>query len=920
MRLNILFLSLLFSVGNFNALAQPTSDFSMSASSGCVNTVVSFTSLATGDVVEWAWDFGDGETSDEINPSHVFSSGGSHTVTLTVIDAGGLTDDRSRTYTVRPPVAEYSFTPHIGCDLPLTVFFTDESYFPDTWNWNFGDGGTSTAQNPIHTYISGGVFHVVLTVSDTNTGCVSSFTDSVTISDLTAEIGGPVSYFGCGPLTAGFENASTNLGAGIITDYLWDFGDGGTSDLSDPTHVYDEPGTYTVSLTVTNSVGCSKTDVNTAYVQVIGPSPAFSADFTAAECTDLTVNFTDESTSGAPITSWAWDFGDGGTSDVPSPIHTYTDYGSYTVSLTINDLDGCSRTFVQNDYILIEDLVNPVFDFCPGDQTESLSVDCNFVLPDYTLLAAVSDNCTDPLVIVQSPVPGTTITANQLITLDIADEAGNPGICSFMVYLIDDINPTIICPPDQNVSFDSDCEYTLLDYTGMAIANDNCLAPVVTQSPIAGTVITATQTITLTATDTAGNTATCNFDVIPVDDIAPTITCPAAITVNNDLGICGAIVTYGTPVGWDNCTPITTQTAGLVSGAEFPVGTTTNTFEVVDGVGLTATCSFDVTVIDVELPTITCPDAISQNNDLGECGAVVSFSDPLFADNCLGAIFSQTSGLTSGVLYPIGTTTNSYEIVDASGNLATCFFDVTITDTEAPTIVCPDNIQTCASIVSFGDPVVSDNCTVESFLMLSGLASGSEFPLGITTNTYQVTDASGNTATCEMTVERFEVPTVDAGSNQTINAGFPVQLDATVSHTVSYNWSPPNGLSDPTLEDPLCNPEMTILYTLTVITENGCEASDDVLISVNLEIEINNFLSPNGDGKNDRWEIKGNYLLDACQIKIVDSWGNLVYESQGYDNNWDGTVQGENLPQGNFYYIIDCGDGNPLTGSITLIR
>ena len=89
---------------------------------------------------------------------------------------------------------------------------------------------------------------------------------------------------------------------------------------------------------------------------------------------------------------------------------------------------------------------------------------------------------------------------------------------------------------------------------------------------------------------------------------------------------------------------------------------------------------------------------------------------------------------------------------------------------------------------------------------------------------------------------------------------------------------------------------------------------------MSLEIEINNFISPNGDNKNDTWQIKGHYLLGNCSVKIIDSWGHLIYENQGYDNMWDGTHEGRELQAGNYYYIIDCSDGQPETGSITLIR
>ena len=127
----------------------------------------------------------------------------------------------------------------------------------------------------------------------------------------------------------------------------------------------------------------------------------------------------------------------------------------------------------------------------------------------------------------------------------------------------------------------------------------------------------------------------------------PAITCPADITTSNDTGDCSAVVTYTTPVGTDNCTGVTTtQTAGLPSGSTFPVGTTTNTFEVTDAAGNTATCSFDVTVNDTEDPAITCPADITTSNDPGDCSAVVTYTTPVGTDNCTGAYY-YSNGWTS---------------------------------------------------------------------------------------------------------------------------------------------------------------------------------------------------------------------------------------------------------------------------------
>src|SRR5690606_24483021 len=129
-----------------------------------------------------------------------------------------------------------------------------------------------------------------------------------------------------------------------------------------------------------------------------------------------------------------------------------------------------------------------------------------------------------------------------------------------------------------------------------------------------------------------------------------------------------------------------------------------------------AQCSFDVTVNDSELPTIACPANITAANDPGVCGATVNYVTPVGADNCPGAVTAMIAGQASGTVFPIGTTTVTYEVTDASGNTAQCSFDVTVNVSELPTIACPANITVandpgvCGATVNYVTPVGADNC------------------------------------------------------------------------------------------------------------------------------------------------------------------------------------------------------------------
>jgi len=294
------------------------------------------------------------------------------------------------------------------------------------------------------------------------------------------------------------------------------------------------------------------------------------------------------------------------------------------------------------------------------------------------------------------------------------------------------------------------------------------------------------------------------------------------------------IITYGGAV-------TTTQTAGLPSGATYPVGTTTNTFVVSNGVQ-TATCSFNVTVIDAENPVINCPTNITVNNDPGMCSAVVNYTTPVGTDNCPGVSTALTTGLASGSTFPVGTTTITYTATDGSNNTGSCTFTVTVNDTEAPTITCPSNVTSCNPLVNGIAPTFSDNCPGATVTYtLAGAttgngnndASGTNFNVGVTTVTYTVTDANGNTNNCSFTVTINPIPTMTAPANITVCNGDLIPASNFVSNPTgaTFSWTNSNtavGLAaSGTGNTPAFNATNTgttpITSTITVTpTLNGC--------------------------------------------------------------------------------------------------
>jgi len=354
--------------------------------------------------------------------------------------------------------------------------------------------------------------------------------------------------------------------------------------------------------------------------------------------------------------------------------------------------------------------------------------------------------------------------------------------------------PTITCPADlTDVPTDLGQCYATGVALGTPTFTANCgLASLTNNAPAQfpkGMTI-----VTWTVTDLLGNTATCAQNVTVKDHENPTISCPGSIIRSNDLGNCSAVVTYTAPVGTDNCPGATTaQIAGLASGSAFPVGVTTNSFEVTDAAGNKASCSFTVTVNDTELPQITCPGPIVKSNDAGYCSAVVNYTAPVGTDNCPGATTAQIAGLASGSAFPVGVTTNSFEVTDAAGNKASCSFTVTVNDTELPSITCPTTVTDvtdageCYATMVIGDlgtPTTDDNCGVQStsnnFAALFPLG---QVPFGQHNITWTVTDINGNSSSCTQIINVNSVTTITIVAVSPTSQQYSDQVTFTASIT-----------------------------------------------------------------------------------------------------------------------------------------
>jgi PKD repeat protein len=276
------------------------------------------TSIGQGNAA-YSWDFGDGSASTAASPSHTYALAGNYTVCLVVTTpCGGDSICQTVEIFCNPPVAAF-----LQSDTLLTAQFTNTgtSQASATYHWDFGDGNTSTAANPSHTYAASGTYTVCLVVtsicgSDTTCQPVEIICDAPTVA------------FAYSAQLRDVQFTGTVTGPGPLT-YSWTFGDGVTSSLANPFHTYAQPGVYWVCLVATGYCG---PDTLCDSVHVVCPpltaAIGSAGNFPVIQFTDLSI--------GSPY-AWAWDYGDGNTSTLQNPTHAYPSPGTYQVCLTVTD-------------------------------------------------------------------------------------------------------------------------------------------------------------------------------------------------------------------------------------------------------------------------------------------------------------------------------------------------------------------------------------------------------------------------------------------------------------------------------------------------------------------------------------------------------------------------------------------------------
>lgn len=449
------------------------------------------------------------------------SNTGANTVTLTVTDDSGLTDSCTATVTVIDDTAPNAVCQDITIQLDASGAATITASDIDNGSSDNCSIATMTLDNSSFDCSDVGTNTVVLTVTDPS-GNSTTCSAVVTVEDILApnaicqNVTIQLDASGNGSITTGDIDNGSNDNCGIASITL----DNTSFDCSNV-------GNNTVTLTVTDVNGNQSTCTATVTVEDnVAPN---------AICQDLTIQLDASGTTSISATDI--DNGSNDNCGVASLSLDVTSFdcsnvGNNIVTLSVTDDNGNISTCTAT--VTVEDTTDPTLT-CPADITVDNDPGvCNAFVS--IAVPANSDNCGIQSLTNDytgtSDASGTYPVGTTTVIWTLTDDNGNSVQCSMTVTVEDNENPTITCLGDQNVSLDSGCGYTLPDYTTMVTVNDNCTAsPTVTQSIPAGTVITGPTAVTITVTDAVGNSNQCTINVIPVDDTAPTITCPPDINV-----------------------------------------------------------------------------------------------------------------------------------------------------------------------------------------------------------------------------------------------------------------------------------------------------------------------------------------------------------------------------------------------------
>jgi hypothetical protein len=575
------------------------------------------------------------------------------------------------------------------------------------------------------------------------------------------------------------------------------------------------------------------------------------------------------------------------SSSLSKSAFTCADLGANTVTVTATDVNGNTRTRTVT--------VTVVDNTAPAVVTKAATLYLNASGTATLAAAAVNNSTTDNCGGLTYSLSKSTFNCSNIgantVTLTATDASGNAGSATAVVTVLDTVKPVLTVASDTIVSYVSGNQCSkVVNVTGVS-ATDNCAASL-TYSPANGSVFTVgTTPVLVTASDASGNSRAKTMYVVVRDTIKPVIAgVPVTATITPVAGACSANVSWASPAAFDNCTAVLTSSAQ--SGSVFAVGTHTVTWTATDASGNVRTASLTFTVADVQAPQFTAvPSTITRYATASQCTATVSWPAITATDNCSTAPTITTS-IASGSVFGLGTTAVTATAMDAAGNTITASFNVVVLDTIKPVWTSvPQNVVSgsCAATVSFVAPTATDNCSGVTVVQTAGLPTGSVFPIGVTTNTFVATDASGNSRTTSFTVT-VQGSTFTYTPAQSTYCAVDMVVDLMPVGATNLSFSGP-GVSGVSSFNPINAGVGNHVITYTYVDALGCQTVGTFVLTV--------YATPT------KPVIQ---RMTSTTLKVVDTYASYQWRRNGI--NIAGATQQTYTVTSSGVYSVVVGNGN----------
>lgn len=800
-----------------------------------------------------------------------------------------------------------------------TIIFTDQSSANDTpitkWYWNFGDSTTEvrTSAAPFeHIYSREGDYPVTLSVENEK-GCISQPTLAYIIHIYSSpEAQFVVSSPTCEKQPITFTDRSV-ANEGAIISWMWDFGDGKSliaSDNSAVLHTYDTAGTYPVTLKVITDTGCESLLFSSS-VQVRSlpkvdfevPDVCLSDAF--AQFKDLTT--IDDGTQGD--FTYLWNFGDPGSGSLnistqKDPRHKYVRSDVYTATLTVTSKYGCSVTiskiFTVNGTTPRADFIVKNSDKLCSNQPVEFKDTSKVDFGAITRIEWYYDFANNPGAVIVDESPGSRNGGEKTYSHSYPAFT-TPATKNYRVRMVaysgstcvdDEIKTiTVLAVPDVNFDIPDGCL-------------ENGTATFTDKSSIAGTIDSFTYLWDFGDVNATAQNPNVSTSIAPSHTYSAAGTYHVSLTVTASNGCSETLVK-----------PFVVS--GSVPKPDFAVLNENNlcTSQSVIFEDKTAVDFGEITKIEWYFNETEHPNDPAYQ--------VTDTSPALRSDASKQYIFT----------YPVFHSPMSKTItVRMKSFSGTCEKEITkdivlkavpeVTFNPIPAI-CEEEpaiqLVQASEIHNFPGSGVYSGTGVTAAGMFDPKQAGP----GTHIITYTFVGSNGCTDQRQQPLMVYATPVADAGPDVQMLDGGQITLKpvtATGSNLI-YKWTPSTGLNRDDVLNPLASPTDDITYTLTITTDQGCSASDDVFVKVLKGPEVPNAFTPNNDGVNDLWTIKYLDSYPGCTVHVYNRYGTSVFGVVGYPTAWDGKYKGEDLPSGTYYYVIDPKNGRKIiTGSLTILR